>query len=447
MASDPTGGGPEPSPGIPPGIEAGARRCLRAWATAAGLLAACTLLAGAGPGTLGVWLRPLDLGTEANAAAWFSACSLLWSGLLMASAAGALRRVEPAAAAATLFLGLVAGALFVDEAGSLHERFDLLVPAAWGLSLNGVGAAGAVPVAAALAVLFGRRRALGPAWALLLGAYLLFGAVFAQELLEHAVDWPTWLLPLRLLVEEGTELCGFFLLLTAAVRLRVAASAASGGAGGAGGAAGGWGPVLPDRGVLVGASLVGAALGPPLIALSLSIPFPELSLANRGNFGSTMQVAVFLAAGGLCLRRAAGGGGRAWVGLAAGCVGLSLLQNWHAYADATRLLTGRPTAYPWRACFDVVWALPVFACVAWRRGRRGGPPVWLFAALVPVWLACVAAAARGGFLLSYASSWAAAVAVAAWVVAATRAAAPVAAGGSASGGQPPAAGGLERVAA
>ena len=415
----------------PPGAAAPARRCLRAWVAAAGLLALLTFLANARPGTLGVWLRPFDLGTEANAAAWFSACSLLWSGLLMASAAVALWRADRAAAAAAGFLGLVAAALFVDEAGSLHERFDLLVPAALGLSLKKVAALGAVPVAAALGALFTRRRTLGPAWAQLAGAYLLFGSVFAQELLEHAVAWPPALLPLRMLVEEGSELCGFFLLLLAATGLRERTLARPGGAR----TAGRWEAVLPARAVLVCASVAAAALAPALIALSLSIPFPVLSLANRGNFASTMPVALFLLAGAVCLRRAvagaggaggsggaggAGGVGRGWGWVGLGCVGLSLLQNWHAYDDASVLLLGRPAAHPWRACYDVAWSLPLFMALLFafrRRLRRVG---WVLPFLGLGWAACVVAAWRASFPLSYAASWWSAAATAAWAVAATR---------------------------
>src|SRR5690606_5419470 len=46
-------------------------------------------------------------------------------------------------------------------------------------------------------------------------AFASFGSVALQEELEHALVWPAWALPLRLGVEEGTELLGMLLLIAA----------------------------------------------------------------------------------------------------------------------------------------------------------------------------------------------------------------------------------------
>ena len=158
------------NPAAPPADDPAVRRRLNRWAVAAALIAVLTFLHHATPAGVGAALGPADLGSEANLASWFSAASLWWAGLLTLSAAVALRRRDTPTAAACGCLGVVALLLGVDEAGSLHERFDLLVPASLGLSLPRVAAVGALPVLASVWVLFRRREHCGPVWAWLLGA-------------------------------------------------------------------------------------------------------------------------------------------------------------------------------------------------------------------------------------------------------------------------------------
>ncbi|BAM04077.1 hypothetical protein [Phycisphaera mikurensis] len=410
---------PTPAPAPRTRAEAAARRWLLGWAIAAAALAGLTYLVRTWPEALGLALGPLDLGRESNIAAWFSACSLLWAGLLMGSAAAALRRAEPLAAAAAAVTAGVAFSLCVDEAGSLHERFDLLVPASLGLSLERFAAVLAVPALAAVAVLFLRRRALGNAWALVLAAYALFGTVFVQEHLEHAVAWPPALLPLRMLVEEGTELVGFFLLLLAAVRLRRRSRAGTP----AGDPAGRHALVLPARGVALLALLAAACAAPALAAWMLSIPFKELQLAARGDFASSLPMAMYLIAGALCLRAACGDDAAAgrWSWVAAACFALSLLQNWNLYTDATALALGRTVLPLWRSGFDMAWALPLFIAVALAARRGTGMKPWTAGLFAAAWLVTLAACTRDGFKLAYASDCLTAWIVCGWAAWATRA--------------------------
>ncbi len=403
------------------GLNAGASRWLRRWAVVAGLLAVLTYLANLPPEAAGRYLGAFDLGRESNAAAWFSAASLLWSGLLMISAAVSLRGRDGLAAAASAFLGVVALMLSVDEAGSLHERFELLVPAALDLSLKKVAAVGALPVLVSVAVLFHRRAGLGRAWLLLLGAYALFGTVFVQERLEHNLAWSPGLLPLRMVVEEGTELLGFYLLLRAAIGLRqrcrtplderepaVLPSA-----------------MLPGRSALLGAFAVSAAVAPVLVLWSLSIPIDELSLGNRGDFASTMMLAMFLIAAAVCLRQGRGDASDAagWRRLAAACVLLSLVQNWHAYTDAWWVVFDRNPPHLWRTAYDMAWAMPVFLAVATTFRPRAAKRRWLVLPCLLLWGLVLLAAFRTGFRLSYASSYGAALVIGGWVIFATRKAA------------------------
>ena len=410
---------------LPPNVsdagtpDPGAGRWLRRWAFVAGLLVVLTYLANLPSGAAGRYLGAFDLGRESNAAAWFSASSLLWSGLLMISAAVSLRGRDGLAAAAGACLGVIALMLAVDEAGSLHERFDLLVPASLGLSLKKLAAIGAAPVLASVAVLFHRRGTFGGVWMPILGAYALFGTVFAQERLEHAIAWPSWASPLRMVVEEGTELCGFYLLLRAAIGLRQRCRGPLEGRTPTVPAS----PLLPGRSTLLGAWAISAVLAPVLVLWSLSIPVDELSLGNRGDFGSTMTMAMFLVTAAVCLRQGRGHASAAagWRRLAAACILLSLVQNWHAYTDAWWIVFDRNPPHLWRTAYDMLWALPVLLAVALTFRPLGGGRRWLVLPGTLIWAAVLLAAYRTGFRLSYASSYAAAVLVGVWVFHATRA--------------------------
>lgn len=399
-----------------PQADAVARRCLRWWCLFAGLVACATFLMRTWPDALGTVLAPIDLGQETNVAVWFSASSLIWSGLLMWSAGATIGGRDRWAATAIVFLGVLSISLSVDEAGSLHERFDLLFPAFLGLSLKKVAALLALPVLVSVGILFSRRSTLGQSWALILGAYFLFGSVYLQEILEHALDWPAGLLPLRAVVEEGTELVGFFLLLLAAVRLVKRSWQAYGGGQGAQSIR----FVLPTRATLQVGFLLSTLAAPLMILWALSVPDGALELFHRGDFGSTMMVAMFLIAGMLCLREAATHPSpRAWVSVALVCFLLSLLQNWHAYTDASVIFAGREPARLWRAAFDLVWALPILILVTLCVYRQTGMALWMLVVFVLLWCASVVAMQRATYRLSYAASFLSALVIGAWVLYAT----------------------------
>ncbi|MFI4860284.1 MAG: hypothetical protein ACIAXF_06335 [Phycisphaerales bacterium JB063] len=403
------------------------------WSFAAALLVLLTLLLRAWPVALTWWLAPVDLGHESNIAAWFSASSLLWSGLLMWSSAVWLVRQDRWASAAAFVLGGAAFVLCLDEAGSLHERVGQVFPDSFKFYLNVLFAALVLPAVGSIAVLFWRRSSLGNQWALLLAAYALFGSVFAQEMLEHAVAWPGWALPIRTAIEEGTELVGFFLLLLAGLRLNRHSQAAASSVG-----QGVSCPcILPVWAALVLAFVVAALCAPLLILTALSIPVTDLQLYRRGDFGSTMMLAMFLIAGVACLGKSyAEGDGRAWRLVGFVFFLLSLLQNWNAYTDAYARVTGRDAERLWRACYDLVWALPILLAVLLVVRQRVEVAWWMFAGLAVLWLVCVFSAWRGSFRLSYGASYLTALSLGAWVFYATwpgrgvQAVTPLVAGGA-----------------
>src|SRR5690606_16237834 len=124
-------------------------------------------------------------------------------------------------AAAWAALALVLIALSLDEVGSLHERAERFVPLErwWALLPFGVVLLG---VAGWSAWQLWKRHRPRSDVVLIAAAFALFGSVAFQEELEHALVWPAWALPLRLGIEEGTELAAMLLLI-------VATSACSGG--------------------------------------------------------------------------------------------------------------------------------------------------------------------------------------------------------------------------
>jgi hypothetical protein len=114
-------------------------------------------------------------------------------------------------------LAFLSAGLSLDELGSIHERAPFLF-APWGFS-GGISAniPLAVPAALVLIVVLERMWRTGNRrrfW-LTTGAFIAFASVALQEYLEHTVAWPLWALGLRFAVEEGTELLGIYLLLSA----------------------------------------------------------------------------------------------------------------------------------------------------------------------------------------------------------------------------------------
>jgi hypothetical protein len=114
-------------------------------------------------------------------------------------------------------LAILACGLSLDELGSIHERACFLF-SSWGFSESMTCL---VPLAVPALLILGftlhrmyhhtNRRC----FRLTLGAFLILGSVALQENLEHTLTWPWWSRGVRVGVEEGCELVGVFLLLSA----------------------------------------------------------------------------------------------------------------------------------------------------------------------------------------------------------------------------------------
>lgn len=153
------------------------------------------------------------LATENNIAVWWSGFLFLLLSVHAFDEYVLHRRKKPVVArgwAAFFLLMLIFSA---DEIGSFHERADQFLHLGTWLSLLPFGL---IVMALFITTLISlgsdpeHRRKLRP----LLLAFFLFGTVVIQEYLEHKVNWEQWS-PLRVVVEEGTELLGISILLKA----------------------------------------------------------------------------------------------------------------------------------------------------------------------------------------------------------------------------------------
>lgn len=162
------------------------------------------------PRMVGLLYR-VTLASENTVGAWWSGVLLLIGALHFADGYFDNRAHEPRLAWAWLILASVLLALSADEVGSFHERV-----ARWSL------------VAPFAAVLLG-----AAAWSfwqlwwhprhrrdsvLIAVAFALFASVALQEYIQHAIVWPEALRPLRMLVEESTELVAMLLLISVGLK-------------------------------------------------------------------------------------------------------------------------------------------------------------------------------------------------------------------------------------
>ena len=146
-----------------------------------------------------------NLAIEMNLAAW-------WAGIFLLALALLAYQLYSTSVDRTrlawLALAVVFLALSLDEIGSFHERagsmkdllpfivgFIVLIGFAWWVLYRSPGTR---PAAFKLVV-----------------SFALLGSVIVQEYLEHNLDWPAWLLGIRVGFEEATELLGFLLALWA----------------------------------------------------------------------------------------------------------------------------------------------------------------------------------------------------------------------------------------
>ena len=182
-------------------------------------VAVAYLPGGSSPDRRGIvqYLAQFTLAEERNLATYWEG----WCFLLVAVLAfeGFLQGKKTEAYKNKSWLGLsvLAAGLSLDELGSIHEQAPALFePWSFSGSIKSI-----IPLALPALLLllvtlrrmwsFANRR---PFW-LTLSAFILFASVAFQEHLEHAVAWPSWAEGIRVGIEEGTELVGIFLLLSA----------------------------------------------------------------------------------------------------------------------------------------------------------------------------------------------------------------------------------------
>ena len=155
------------------------------------------------------FLRQIDLAIEMNFAAWWSGVLLLLLGLLACEIAS--DRFERN----RLAWGMLAIAwlcLSLDEIGSIHERIEDWMPEAWLPVVDPyvpIALVGLLLLPYPLLRLFRRSRTRKTATLLLVG-FLCLASIAVQERLEGYIDWGDWW-PLRLAMEEGSELLGMFI--------------------------------------------------------------------------------------------------------------------------------------------------------------------------------------------------------------------------------------------
>jgi hypothetical protein len=165
---------------------------------------------------INVYLFQFSLAEEKNmATSWEGWCLLL---IAILAFERLLHCRQASAKVAWSGLAILAVALSFDELASIHERSYFLF-SSWGVAddMTSMIPLGVPAFAVLLITLYTmwhlpHRRCF---W-LTLSAFLVLGSVAFQEHLEHAVAWPSWARGLRFGLEEGTELCGIYLLLRAA---------------------------------------------------------------------------------------------------------------------------------------------------------------------------------------------------------------------------------------
>lgn len=158
------------------------------------------------------FLWKFNLGIEGNFAA-------LWSGVLLFLPAlhafdgwSEHRSSQPALARAWVSIGLVLMALSFDEIASLHERLPEETGADSWWAFLPIALIFASMLAYGMRILYRFDRYRRTVWFIGL-AFALFASVAVQERIEHRVDWPSSLVGLRAVIEEGTELLATLILI------------------------------------------------------------------------------------------------------------------------------------------------------------------------------------------------------------------------------------------
>jgi hypothetical protein len=241
------------------------------------------------------WLRPMSLGAEQSPATWWSGIQLLVFALAIHGLSHTVYEKDRVASRGLLALSTVGLLLFWDEIGSIHERATLLFGMeSQTLSLLPLAVLGGSILAYSLWVLFRKRGLFGQAWWRVLVPFILFATVYVQELAEHAIQWPHQLRGLRMAVEEGTELVGMFMLLSAAVYLMSRLTVIDGDQAKLI-------DLFPSQHSMVWFFKVCIVLALPLVLLWSSFTYMELG-PRRGHFANTITIALFFLAATIAFR-------------------------------------------------------------------------------------------------------------------------------------------------
>jgi len=177
-----------------------------------GIILICSLLVWA---TL-VSITDFNLRRESNYAALWSGMLLLLIALHAFDGSAENRSAAPRVARAWSVISLVMILLSFDEIGSLHERLPADTHLQYWLWVLPFAAGFAGMAVYSLLVLYRTERYRRSAILICLG-FLLFGLVAVQEEIEWRLDWSAHMKPIRGAIEEGTELLGMILVLSASM--------------------------------------------------------------------------------------------------------------------------------------------------------------------------------------------------------------------------------------
>ena len=229
----------------------------------------------------------LTLTAENNAGAWWSAMQLLLFGLIYLSASCELPKLLEEMRRPLIVLGLIGLGLSADEMGSLHERVAVFGENQFGsgkLALLPFAIIGGGAVGHSILALYKARTSVGNVWLCVCIGFGLFGSVWVQEHIEHAVSFnrpvtQAW----RAVLEEGTELLGFSVLFTSGILLRSRLGRQSSLSS----------ALLPNQFALRVASLISLMAIAPAILVRLPYSRIELNFPRNGDYGTTIPVQLF----------------------------------------------------------------------------------------------------------------------------------------------------------
>lgn len=308
-------------------------------------------------GTHSKLMRMLALTAENNAAAWWSGMQLLLFGLICLSTSGELPKALEKMKRPLIVLGLIGLGLSADEMGSIHERV-----AGFGENHFGSGKLALLPFAIigggaagySILALFRARALVGHVWLCVCIGFALFGLVWVQEHLEHAVTFnrpvaKAW----RAVFEEGTELIGFSTLMAGGLLLRGRIGRQ-------------WSvsnALLPNHFAVRIASLLSLMAIVPTMLVRLPHSRAELKFPRSGDYGMTIPVQLFAisALTSLLLSRMYREQRNRWliVGVTLAGTSLATLASYPHPFTLPAALGGRTIA--WHADLDMFVAVPVLA--------------------------------------------------------------------------------------